>query len=49
MFKSKSANLLHDLKTKHYPTDASQYELLEECGAGVGLGRALEIAPSSVN
>lgn len=35
MFKSRSANVLHDLKPKNYPTDALQYELQEECGAGV--------------
>lgn len=39
MFKSRSAAALHELRAaaaaRTYPTDPAQYELLEECGAGV--------------
>ncbi len=35
-FKSQASLGEEDMEeAKHYPTDASQYELIEECGRGV--------------
>ncbi len=49
MFKSKStSSLLHESHPRVYPADASQYELLEDCGVGVSKMQPRRGAPGAL-